>query len=129
MSTRALLLVFVFALSPFASAAPPARKKTGTKSAAQLTSAYMPKVKAALGARWAGAVTERMSEFSPGSVDVAFKLDAGGKVTDVAVKANTSNEPFAKFCAQFVRETTFAAPPAGALADGQVEIPFTFTIH
>jgi len=105
------------------------KKKTTGKSPAQLASAYTPKVKAALGARWGDAVTQRMSEFSPGSVDVIFKLDAAGKVTEVAVKDNTSNAPFAKFCDQFVRETKFEAPPEGALTDGLLEIPFTFTIH
>jgi TonB family protein len=88
----------------------------------------MPKVKAALAARWAAALEPRMSEFSAGNMKVAFTLDADGKVTDFTVIANTSNEPFEKFCEQFVRETQFETPPAGALTDGQLEIPFTFTI-
>lgn len=143
MLIRTLTLLFVasqFVLPGIVQAAPPARpssaksktsarKTTPGKSPAQLTSAYLPKVKAALGARWGAAVTQRMSEFSPGSVDVTFKLDADGKVTDFAVKENTSNELFSKFCDQFVRETAFEAPPAGALTEGQLEIPFTFTIH
>src|SRR5205807_6955302 len=98
------------------------------KNPAQWITAYTPKVKAALAARWAAELTPRMSEFATGNVSVAFKLDAEGKVTDFAVTANTSNEPFAKFCEQFVRETKFEKPPAGALADRQIEIPFTFTI-
>lgn len=89
----------------------------------------MPKVKAALAARWADAVTPRMKEFTSGNLGVSFKLDAEGKVTEVTVTANTTNEPFAKFCDQFLRDTKFEPPPAGALADGQLEIPFTFTIY
>jgi TonB family protein len=88
----------------------------------------MPKVKAALASRWAAALEPRLSEFSTGNMKVTFKLDADGKVLDFAVIANTSNEPFAKFCEQFVRETPFETPPAGALTDGQLEIPFTFTV-
>lgn len=103
-------------------------KKTAGKTTAPSSTSYMPKVKAALARRWAGAVTPRMAEFSQGSVNVAFKLDADGKVTDFAVAANSSNEAFAKFCEQFVRETTFEKPPARALKDGLLEIPFTFTI-
>ncbi len=105
----------------------PAKKSKG-KNSAQLLAAYTPKVKAALAAQWSAAVTPHLAEFSPGNVIAAFKLDADGKVTDFAVTANTSNEPFAKFCEQFVRGTKFEPPPSGALTDGQLEIPFTFTI-
>ena len=88
----------------------------------------MPKVKAALAARWSEEVTPRMRDFTAGSLKVVFKLDGDGKVTGVTVTDNTSNEPFAKFCDQFLRETAFEPPPAGAFADGEIEIPFTFTI-
>ena len=137
MFTRTLLPLFVTALlaahSPAQNPESPAKlkttaKKSRGKNSAQLLAAYTPKVKAALAAQWAAAVAPHMSEFSPGNVIVVFKLDAEGKVTDFAVNANTSNGPFAKFCEQFVRETKFETPPAGALTDGQLEIPFTFTI-
>ena len=134
MFTRTLLLLFITALAPALQAEPPVKSKTAAKnpkgrSAAQLLAAYMPKVKSALAPRWAAAVTGRMSEFSPGNVSVNFTLDAEGKVTAVAITANTSNELFAKFCDEFVRETKFEPPPADALAEGQVQIPFTFTIY
>jgi TonB family protein len=103
-------------------------KKPKGKSTAQLIADYTPKVKAVLAARWATALEPRMSEFSPGNMKVTFKLDAEGKVTDFTVVANTSNEPFAKFCEQFVREAKFETPPSDALKDGQLEIPFTFTV-
>jgi TonB family protein len=70
-----------------------------------------------------------MSEFDRGSASVKFKLDAEGKVTEFAVAENTSNEAFAKFCEQFVRETEFEKPPAKGLKEGLIEIPFTFTIY
>ena len=104
-------------------------KHSAPKTPEQLLAGYMPKVKAALARRWGAAVTARMAEFSPGNLSVNFMLDAEGKVTAVTVASNTSNEPFVKFCDQFVRETKFDPPPAGALADGQVAIPFTFTIY
>ena len=137
MFTRTLLPLFITALlaahAPAQNPEPPAKpkpaaKKSKGKSPAQYITAYTPRVKAALSARWAAALAPRMSEFAVGSASVTFKLDGDGKVTDFAVTANTSNEPFAKFCDQFVRETKFERPPSGALTDGQLEIPFTFTI-
>ena len=104
-------------------------KKTQGKSSAQSFAAYMPKVKAALAKRWADAVTKHMREFTPGTVDVVIKINARGRVADVAVKTNTSNAGFAKFCEEFIRESTFVEPPAGALTEGLVEIPFTFIIQ
>lgn len=137
MIKRTLLPLFITTLlaahAPAQSAGDSAKpkttaKKTQGKSSAQSFAAYMPKVKAALAKRWAAALAPRMAELSQGTLSVTFKLDAEGKVTDFAVAANTSNEPFAKFCEQFVRETDFEKPPAGALTGGQLEIPFTFTI-
>jgi len=103
-------------------------RRSTPKTPEEWLETYMPKVKSALGAHWAAAVTARMSEFSPGALSMNFTLDANGAVTAVAVTANTSNEPFAKFCDEFVRAAKFEPPPPGALADGQVQIPFTFTI-
>jgi len=137
MFTRTLLMLVTTAhLAAFPQvlrAEPPAKTKTTTKKAkgknsAQMLATYTPKVKAALAAQWPDAVTPHLSEFSPGNLVATFKMDAEGKVTEFGVTANTSNESFAKFCEQFVRETKFETPPAGALTDGQLEIPFTFTI-
>ena len=144
MSVRTLILILSIASfahaqeaqrpTPAATPAPkPQAKKSVGRSAPktpeQWIAAYMPKVKSALAGRWAAEVTARMTEFAPGNLGVNFTLDAEGAVTAVAVTANTSNEPFAKFCEQFVRETKFAAPPPGALAEGRMQIPFTFTIY
>jgi len=103
-------------------------KKPKSKGPAQLAAEFTPKVKAALAARWADALNPHLNEFDAGYLKVTFKLDAEGKVADFAVTANSSNEPFAKFCEQFVRETPFEKPPSGALKEGLLEIPFTFTI-
>ena len=136
MSTRTALPLFIAsclaAFAPTLHAATAAKakataKKTTAKSSAQLLSAFTPKVKAALATQWAAAVAPHLAEFSPGNVIAAFKMDADGKVTEFTVSANTSNDAFAKFCEQLVRETKFETPPAGALTDGQLEIPFTFT--
>ena len=110
-------------------AAPPVVKQPPAPVRSASATAYTAKVKAAFAKRWADAVQPHMSEFQPGNVSVVFKLDAEGKVTAFSVTENTSNEAFAKFCEQFVRETPFDAPPAKSLADGQFEVPFTFWIY
>jgi TonB family protein len=106
----------------------PVRKKPPVKPV-DYAASYIPTVKAAFAKRWAETVQPRMTEFDRGSASVKFKLDAEGKVTEFAVAENTSNEAFAKFCEQFVRETEFEKPPAKALKEGLIEIPFTFTIY
>ncbi len=112
---------------PSAKSKSPAKKPAG-KSGAQTPATYTPKVKAAMGKRWATELAPHMAEFSQGDLNVIFKLNAEGAVTEFTVLKNTSNDPFAKFCEKFVRETPFEKPPANALTNGQLEIPFTFTI-
>ena len=107
----------------------PAPRKRPVAKPEELAKAYMPKVKTAIASRWGETVTPLLKDFTAGNVSVSFKLDAEGKVTDFAVTQNTSNEAFAKFCEQYVRETPFEKPPEKALVDGQVEIPFTFWIY
>lgn len=115
--------------APAPASTTPRRKKPVAKKPADPGASYLPTVKAAFAQRWAEAVQPRMDEFTQGKVTVAFKLDAEGKVTEFAVTENTSNEAFAKFCEQFVRETVFEKPPAKALTEGLLEIPFTFWIY
>lgn len=110
-------------------AAPPVVKQPPAPVRSASATAYTAKVKAAFAKRWADAVQPHMSEFQPGNVSVVFKLDAEGKVTAFSVTENSSNEAFAKFCEQFVRDTAFDPPPAKSLADGQFEVPFTFWIY
>ncbi len=130
----ALLLAAALATQPSArgeetpaKAKGPAKKSAG-KSGAPSATGYIPKAKAAMGKRWAAELAPHMAEFSPGDLNVTFKLGAEGAVTEFIVLKNSSNDAFAKFCEKFVRETAFEKPPAGALTDGQLEIPFTFTI-
>ena len=79
-------------------------------------------MKAALGKGWAAAIQPRATEFQPGNVGVAFKLDASGTVTDVRITDNS-------FCDSYVRAIQFEEPPARALENGALEIPFTFSLY
>ena len=130
----ALLLAAFLATHPSAhSQEAPAKskspvKKSAVKSGAQTAATYAPKAKAAMGKRWASELAPHMAEFSQGDLNVTFKLDAEGNVAGFTVLKNTSNDAFAKFCEEFVRGTKFEKPPASSLTEGQLEIPFTFTI-
>lgn len=130
----ALLLAAFLAMHPsvHGQEAPAKSKSTAKKSAGKSgvpsAAAYVPKVKAAMAKRWATELAPHMAEFSQGDLNVTFKLDAEGAVAEFTVLKNSSNDAFAKFCEQFVRGTTFEKPPASALTQGQLEIPFTFTI-
>lgn len=118
-------------LPPAADPAPPPTPAPPKRSRAveYSLSAYMPKVKAALGTGWAAALQLRATEFQPGNVSVTFKLDPEGKVTNVTITENSSNAAFGKFCEEHIRGITFAPPPAKALEDGTLEIPFTFWLY
>lgn len=108
---------------------PPVRRKPAQKSVATLVAEYTKSVKATLGARWQEAAADKAKDFTAGSLAFTFKVDAEGKVVEFAVKNNTSNEALASFCETLVKGTVFEKPPARALADGQLEIPFNFTIY
>ncbi len=112
---------------PDAAAEPEAPKRNRAGESA--LGAYMPKVKAALGKSWAATLQPRAAEFQPGNVSVTFKLDADGKVTTIATTQNSSNAAFGKFCEDFVRGIQFEPPPARALEEGTLEIPFTFWLY
>ena len=100
-----------------------------SRAAESSLGAYMPKVKAALGKSWAATLQPRAADFQPGNVSVSFKVDAEGKVTAVATTQNSSNPAFGKFCEDYVRGIQFEPPPARALEEGMLEIPFTFWLY
>ncbi len=108
-------------------AEPEAPKRS--RAAESSLGAYMPKVKAALGKSWAATLQPRAADFQPGNVSVSFKVDAEGKVTAVATTQNSSNPAFGKFCEDYVRGIQFEPPPARALEEGMLEIPFTFWLY
>jgi len=110
-------------------AKPAPRKRPAAKPVATLVAEYTKGVKATLGARWQEAAADKAKDFTAGSLAFTFKVDAEGKVVEFAVKNNTSNEALASFCETLVKGTVFEKPPARALADGQLEIPFNFTIY
>jgi outer membrane biosynthesis protein TonB len=84
----------------------------------------------AIGSRWYASVEKHLDLFSIGTAQVVFRVDRGGRIQNLKVITNTSNELFANFCIQSVQEAQ-VPPMSDDLAatlppDGlEVEIPFT----
>ena len=78
-----------------------------------------------------------VGEFVPdliafGSVKVSYAITAQGKIVDVRVRTNTSNESLARICEQSIREAEVGPPPdeaQAAMSDGRLEGDLTFTYY
>lgn len=93
---------------------------------------YKKQISEAIGSRWLYYVKQRMDVVTIGIVQVSFFVTKEGRVQDVQVLNNTSNESFAQLCQQSVLEAEFApAPPEtfDAMKDGRLEITFTFNLY
>jgi TonB family protein len=86
----------------------------------------------AIGSRWYYYVNERMGLLSIGTVSVAFKVTASGKVTGLHVVSSNSNESLTDCSLRSIMDAKFPPIPpevAGTLKDGSMEIEYSFTIY
>ena len=93
---------------------------------------YRKQVNAAIGSRWYYYVRERRDLIAFGSVKVSYAITAQGKIVDVRVRTNTSNESLARICEQSIREAEVGPPPdeaQAAMSDGRLEGDLTFTYY
>jgi hypothetical protein len=93
---------------------------------------YKKQVKAAIGSRWYFYVQQRRDLISPGSAKVSYRITKKGKITDIKVVENTSNQVFSLICEQSIREAEIGPPPDEANAsmiDGRLEEDLTFTYY
>jgi len=93
---------------------------------------YKKQVNAAIGSRWYFYVQQRRDLISLGSAKVAYRITPQGKITDIKVVENTSNEVFALICEQSIREAEIGPPPDEAtpvMIDGRLEGELTFTYY
>jgi len=93
---------------------------------------YRKQVNAAIGSRWYYYVKERRDLIAFGSVKVTYAITAKGKMVDVHVITNTSNESLARICEQSIREAEIGPPPEeaqAAMLDGRLEGDLTFTYY
>lgn len=93
---------------------------------------YKKQVNAAIGSRWYYYVRERRDLIAFGSVKVSYAITAQGKIVDVRVVTNTSNDSLARICEQSIREAEVGPPPDEAqasMSDGRLEADLTFTYY
>ena len=93
---------------------------------------YRKQVNAAIGSRWYYYVKERRDLLAFGSVKVTYAITANGKMVDVRVVSNTSNESLARICEQSIREAEIGPPPdeaQPAMLDGRLEGELSFTYY
>ncbi len=93
---------------------------------------YKKQISEAVGSRWHYYVKQRNDLITTGVARMTFFVTKEGRIQDVRVIDNTSNETFAIICAQSIREAELPPPPAEtfeAMKDGRMEVPFSFTFY
>ena len=93
---------------------------------------YKKQISEAIGSRWHYYVKQRNDLITVGIARVTFFVTKEGRIQNVRVIDNTSNETFSIVCSQSVREAELPAPPAEAfeaMKDGRMEITFTFNLY
>ena len=93
---------------------------------------YKRQISEAIGSRWHYYVKQRNDLVTVGVARVTFFVTKAGRIQDVRVIDNTSNETFAIICAQSIREAELPpAPPETfeAMKDGRMENTFTFNLY
>lgn len=92
---------------------------------------YRQQVSAQIQSRWLYYTKQRMDLLAIGTVRVRFFVDQNGRVKDVQIVENDSNQSFASICEQSVREAEIAPPPADLelMKDGRLELVFSFTLY
>lgn len=93
---------------------------------------YRKQVNAAIGSRWYYYVRQRRDLIAFGSVKVSYAITAAGRIVDVNIVTNTSNQTLANICQQSIREAEIGPPPEEAVAsmvDGRLEGDLTFTYY
>jgi outer membrane biosynthesis protein TonB len=90
-------------------------------------------LKDAVGSRWYAFVDQRRDLINIGTLRLRFYIDRSGKVKDLKITENSSNEAFANVCLQSVLEAHLPAIPedvANTLPSEGLEVDgFTFTIY
>jgi len=92
---------------------------------------YEKMIQDAIGSRWYAYVGQRLDLISLGTAQVMFSIDRSGKVKNLKLIKNSSNEAFANVCLQSVLEIQLPPIPedvAGALPPEGLDEQITFTM-
>ena len=93
---------------------------------------YKRQVNAAIGSRWYYYVAQQKDMIAFGSVKVSYAITAAGKIKDVKVASNTSNQALANICQRSILEAEIGPPPEEAEAvmnRDRLELDLTFTYY
>ncbi len=93
---------------------------------------YYEAVGRTISSRWNYYVKGKGDLLAIGSVRTVFTIDRKGRVSNVHSEENTSNDAFAFVCERSVLESQLPPPGrdiANVLADGKLDITFTFTLY
>lgn len=108
------------------------RGKSGVDAIGTPLGLYRKRVADAIGSRWYYYVNQRMDLITQGDVHIKFTVNEQGRVEDVKILSNTSNEIFGNYCVQSVTEARIPALPpdvSASLQNGRLEIEYHFTIY
>jgi hypothetical protein len=83
----------------------------------------------AIGAEWRPRLQAHANELDVGIVHVALTLTGGGKISDLRVVSNTSNQRFAELSLDSIKHAKIPAPPPDLLEHGRFKIDLTFDIY
>src|SRR5947209_559727 len=92
---------------------------------------YEKMVQDAIGSRWYAYVQQKMDLISLGTTQVAFSIDRSGRVKNLKVVSNNSNEAFANVCLQSIIEIQVPPIPedvAATLPPEGLDEQITFTM-
>ncbi|HXX40767.1 MAG TPA: hypothetical protein VEI58_00705, partial [Chthoniobacterales bacterium] len=92
---------------------------------------YEKMIQDAIGSRWYAYVQERMDLINLGTAQVVFYVDRSGRVKNLKVIKNTSNEAFANVCLQSILEIQVPPIPedvASTLPPEGLDEQITFTM-
>jgi len=107
------------------------RGKASLEAAATPLGRYKKMVSDAIGSRWYYYVNSQIGLLNIGTVDIRFIVEANGKVRNVRVTSNSSNESFASVSVNSIIEAEIPPIPedvAKLLDNGRIEIDYSFTI-
>lgn len=107
------------------------RGRPSLEAAATPLGRYKKMVSDAIGSRWYYYVNNQLGLLNIGTVSIRFVVQPDGKVRDVRVLSNTSNESFASLSVSAIIEAEIPPIPpevAKILDNSRIEIDYSFTI-
>ncbi len=107
------------------------RRKPGVDAVKTPLGVYRAAVSAQIQSRWLYYTKQRMDLLALGTVRVRFFVTQEGRVQDIRILENDSNQSFANVCEESVRDAEIKPPPADLemMNNGRLELVFSFTLY